>query len=182
MVRWALTLIIMNDYYAFSVPVFKKSLGGLRLVLEKAQAYVEKKGMPEAEFLADALYPDMFPFVKQVQSASDNAKGACARLAGVEVPKYEDTEASIAELIARIDTTCAFLDTLAAEQFADAGTRKITLPYFPGKYMTGEEYFKTYALPNFFFHYCMAYAIARKNGVEIGKAEYINGYQLHELA
>ncbi len=172
----------MNDLYAFSVPVFKKSLGGLAAVLEKARSFVAETSADERALLNDALAPDMFPLVKHVQSAVDNAKGASARLAGVEIPSYEDTEQSLEELIARVRKTIVFLDTLVPEQFADAATRQVTLPYFPGKYMTGPEYFTQYGLPNFFFHYCMTYAILRKNGVQIGKGDYINGMPLHDLS
>ncbi len=168
----------MNDLYTFTVPVFKKTLGGLKNVLQKAQTELS----PEAQsaLMADALTPDMFVFKKQVQSACDNAKGCAARLAGVDVPSYADDESTIPELIARVEKTIAFLDTLTEAQFAEAASRKIELSYYPGKYMTGFAYAREYAVPNFFFHAVTAYGLVRKNGVSIGKGDYINGMPLKE--
>lgn len=159
----------MTELYTFTVPVFTKMLGGLKNVIQKAEA------AGKTEILQDRLAPDMFAFVKQVQVATDNAKGAAARLAGIEIPKYEDTEQTFAELVARIDKTLAFLATVSEDSFAHAATVKVQLPYFPGKFMTGFDYAREYAIPNFFFHVAMAYALVRKNGVPIGKADYING-------
>lgn len=171
----------MNDLYIFTVPIFIKSLGGLRSVLVKAESHMHEAGMEEGEFLKDRLAPDMFPLVKQVQVACDNAKGAAARLAGMEVPKFDDAEQSFAELIARVDATIAFLNTVPEESFKDAAERKIILPYFSDKYMTGFDYAREYAIPNFFFHVVTAYGIVRKNGVQIGKADYANGITFRPL-
>lgn len=171
----------MNDIYAYTVPVFLKSLGGLKNVLTKAEAFAKDAGMSEAEFLADRLWPDMFPLAKQVQVACDNAKNATARLAGVEAPKLEDTEQSFAELQARIDRTTEFVRSVPESSFAEAASRKVVLPYFPDKYMTGFDYAREYALPNFLFHVVTAYGIVRKNGVAIGKADYTNGLPLRDL-
>ena len=164
--------------FGYTVPLFIKSLGGLRTILVKAQAH----GGDESELLADRLAPDMFPLVKQVQTACDHAKNAVARLAGVTPPLFEDTERSLGELIARVDATIAFLQTVPASSFTGADERPITLPYFPGKYMTGFDYAREYALPNFFFHLVTAYGIIRKNGVVIGKADYANGLTLLDEA
>lgn len=171
----------MNDIYFFTVPVFTKMLGGLKNVLTKTKAHLAETGKPETELLNDRLAPDMFPFVKQVQVATDNAKGAAARLAGIEIPAYEDTEASIDELLARIDKTLAFLASVKEDSFKNAADVQVTLPYFPGKFMKGVAYAREYAIPNFFFHVAMAYAIARKNGVQIGKADYINSLPLEDF-
>ena len=171
----------MNDIYTYSVPLFIKSLGGLKTVLTKAEAHAKEAGIAEADFLADRLAPDMFPLVKQVQVACDNAKGATARLAGVEAPKYEDTEATFAELQARIDKTLAFIQSVPEGAFEDAATRQIVLPYFPDKYMTGFDYLREYVLPNFFFHVVTAYAIVRKNGAPIGKADFANNPTFRDL-
>lgn len=168
----------MTELYTFTVPVFIKSLGGIKNILEKAKAH---EGLSEEALLADRLAPDMFPFVKQVQVACDNAKGAAARLAGVEAPAMEDTETTIDGLIARVDATIAFLNTLTPESFAGAAERQITLPYFPGKYMTGFDYAREYAIPNFFFHAVTAYDLVRKNGVAVGKADYANGVTMKDL-
>lgn len=168
----------MHELYTFTVPVFIKTLGGLKNVLGKAQAHLADTAGDEATLLADRLAPDMFPLVKQVQVACDNAKGATARLAGVEAPKYEDTEQTINELIARINKTVDFVQSVSEASFKDAAARKVTLPYFPDKYMTGFDYAREYAIPNFFFHVVTAYGIVRKNDVAIGKADYTNGLPL----
>lgn len=170
----------MNDLYTFTVPVFKKTLGGLKTVLQKAEAELSPEA--QAALLADSLAPDMFPFVKQVQVTCDNAKGASARLAGVDMPVFADDETTLPALRARVDATVAFLDTLNEAKFVDAANRKIELAYFPGQHMTGFDYVREYALPNFFFHAVTAYGLARKNGVSVGKSDYINGMPLKENA
>lgn len=156
-----------------------KALDG---VLTKAETYAKEKGLPESALLDAKLIDDMFPMKKQVQVATDNAKGAAARLGGLEVPVFADDEQSFADLHARIAKTLAFLDTVKEESFADAANRRITLPYFPGKYMTGEGYAYEYVLPNFFFHITTAYAILRKEGVPVGKADYMGGLPLIDEA
>jgi len=171
----------MNDIYTYTVPLFIKTLGGLKNVLTKAEEHAKEKGMSEADMLADRLAPDMFPLVKQIQTACDNAKGATARLAGVEVPKFEDTEQTFAELRARIDKTLTFIQSVPEEKFADAADRQIILPYVPNKYMTGFDYVREYVLPNFFFHVVTAYGLIRKNGVSIGKTDYTNNVTFRDL-
>lgn len=167
----------MDPIFEFTVPVFVKGLGGMRGILLKAK----EAGVDETALLADRLAPDMFPLSRQVQIACDNAKNGAARLAGVEAPKHEDTEATIDELIACIDKTVAYLATITQESFAGAADRQVTLPYFPGKYLKGFDYAREHALPNFFFHLATAYGLVRKNGVAIGKADYINGLPLQDL-
>lgn len=167
----------MQTLYANSVPVFIKTLGGLKIVLQKAHEH----GLDETALLADRLAPDMFPFVKQVQVACDHAKGATARLAGMEPPKFEDNETTLAELESRIDKTIAFLQSVPEASFEGADERQVTMSYFPGKYFRGEDYLREYAMPNFYFHVVIAYAIVRKNDVQIGKADYINGFTLQDL-
>jgi hypothetical protein len=160
--------------YEFSVPVLLKGLGGLKTILEKAAA----AGVDERALLSDALAPDMFPFVRQVQIACDNAKGAVARLSGQEMPKYEDTEMTLVELIARVEKTMAYVASMTIADFVGAEERTVTLLYFPDTYMTGYDYLREYVLPNFFFHVTTAYAIIRRNGVVIGKMDYLNGLPL----
>jgi hypothetical protein len=167
----------MDQIFDFTVPVFIKGLTGLKLVLQKAAEH----GLDENALLAERLAPDMFPFVKQVQSATDNAKGCAARLSGQEIPKFEDTETTLVELQARLDKTIAYLRTISKDSFVNAAAVQVVLPYMPGKFMTGFDYAREYALPNFFFHVSMAYAIVRKNGVPIGKADYIAGLPLQDL-
>lgn len=172
----------MNDIYTYTVPVFKKTLKGLRTITEKAQAYAQEKGIEEKTLLEDQLISDMFPLKKQIQVSCDNAKLASARLSGMEAPKNDDSEQSFADLLARIDSTLAFLETVKEDSFKDAAGRQITLGYFPGKYMDGFDYAREYAIPNFFFHVVASYAIIRKNGVPIGKADYTAGMPFKDLA
>ncbi len=167
----------MESIYEFTIPVFIKMLGGLKGVLQKAKEH----GLDETTLLNDRLAPDMFPLVKQVQVATDNAKGLASRLSGTETPSYEDTETTFAELDARIDRTIAYLQTISKESFKNAADTRVEIKYFPGKFMTGFDYAREYAIPNFFFHVATAYAIVRKNGVQIGKADYINGLPLQDL-
>ena len=168
----------MNDLYAFTVPVFIKQLGGLKNVLAKAESFAKEKNISEESFLNERLAPDMFPLVKQVQLSSDHAKGATARLAGLEVPKFEDNEKTFAELYARIDKTIAFVQSDPTAMFADAATREIALAYWKGKHMNGLDYLRESALPNFYFHVTVAYCLVRHMGVALGKSDYINGLSL----
>jgi hypothetical protein len=165
----------MNDIYTYTVPLFIKQLGGLKNVLLKAKDDIAAGKLDEKKLMEDRLAPDMFPFPKQVQVATDQAKGVVGRLTTVPAPKYEDTESTLDELIARIDKTMAFLSTVKESDFANAPSATVELPYFPGKKMGGFGYAREYVLPNFFFHISMAYALVRKNDVAIGKADYING-------
>lgn len=171
----------MTPLYDFTVPVFVKSLKALDAILGKATDFLNEKGLTETSLLELRLAPDMFPFKKQVQIACDNAKGAAARLAGIEVPSHPDTEENLTELRARITKTLEFLSTVPETAFAEATTRQVTLPYFPNQYMTGFDYTREYVLPNFFFHLTAAYALLRKEGMSIGKADYIGGLPLRDL-
>jgi len=164
--------------YTTSIPVFKQMLGGLADVLRKAEAHAEAKKIDPNALLQARLFPDMFNLLRQVQVASDFAKGVAARLAGVDVPKVEDKETTFAELQARITTVLAFMDSLNPSQFADAATREIiTQAGTPKeKRFTGQSYLLNYGLPHFFFHTTTAYAILRHNGVEVGKKDYIGSY------
>ena len=162
--------------FTATVPPLKLMLKNLSAVMSKAEAAIEAKKIDPSAFLGARLFPDMLNFTKQVQIASDNAKGAAARLAGVEIPKFEDNETSFAELHARIDKTIAFLDTLTEAQFEGAAERKIVLTLRERTLeFTGAEYLTTWAQPNFYFHVTTAYALLRHNGVEIGKSDYMRG-------
>ncbi len=163
------------------MPTFIKFLGGLKNVLAKAEAYAKEASLSEDTFVNDRLAPDMFPLVKQVQVACDNAKGAVSRLSGKENPKMEDTETTFAELQTRIDKTLVYLQSVQEADFAGAEERKIELPYFPGKYLIGTDYALEYAVPNFLFHVTTAYGIIRKNGVQIGKGDFVNGLPFRDL-
>lgn len=157
-----------------SVPLFQKMLRNLSAFLDKAAVNAAQRKIDPAVFLNARLAPDMFPLVKQVQVASDNAKGPLARLAGVEIPKYEDNEKSFDELKARLARTVDFIGGLDPARFADAEDREISL-MIGGKEtkLTGRAYFFGRAIPNFMFHVTAAYAILRHNGVDIGKGDFL---------
>ena len=160
--------------YAASVPRFAGMLRNLAAILDKAQTHARAKKSDPATLLTARLFPDMFPLVKQVQIACDHAKGAVARLAGVEVPKYEDTEQSFEELQARLAKTMAFVESFAAGQIDGSEERQIALR-IGGHDMSfrGMPYLLGFAWPNFYFHVVTAYNILRHNGVEIGKRDYV---------
>ncbi len=164
--------------YTASIPVFKQMLGGLSGVLAKAEAHASAKKIDPNVLLQARLFPDMFPLLRQVQVATDFAKSVSARLAGVEVPKFDDAEQSFADLQARIATVLAFMEGLAVADFDQAATREIVSQAGTPKEkrFTGESYIFNYGLPQFFFHVTTAYAILRHNGVEVGKKDYIGTY------
>jgi hypothetical protein len=164
--------------YQVSVPVFKQMLGALSAVLAKAEAHAEAKKITPDALLQARLYPDMFPLLRQVQIACDFAKSVSARIAEVEVPSYEDSEASFADLQARIAKTLAFIGGLQASQIDGGEERRIvTQAGTPReKIFSGQSYLLNYGLPHFFFHTTTAYAILRHNGVEVGKKDYIGTY------
>lgn len=160
-----------------SLPVFTSMLGNLSHFLDKAQAHAEAKKFDPAVLLQYRLAPDMLPFTRQVLIACDAAKNGVARMSGVEAPKFEDTEATFAELKARIQKTLDYLAKVPAERLDGTEDKEITFPVGreTTRTMEGEAYLKHWALPNFFFHVTMAYAILRHNGVELGKADYLAG-------
>ncbi|MDI1274237.1 DUF1993 family protein [Polaromonas sp.] len=164
--------------YQASVPVFKQMLGGLSGVLAKAEAHATARNITPAALLQARLYPDMFALLRQVQVACDFAKSVSARIAGVEVPGFEDKEESFADLQARIAKTLAFIDSLTAGQIDGSEARQIvTQAGTPKeKIFSGQSYLLNYGLPHFFFHTTTAYAILRHSGVEIGKKDYIGSY------
>ncbi|KYF77503.1 DUF1993 domain-containing protein [Sorangium sp. So ce394] len=160
--------------YQASVPVLVRGLNNLSAILKKAEAYAEAKKIEPRVLLDARLAPDMLPLTRQIQIASDSAKGCGARLAAVDVPKYEDNEASFDDLQARIAKTIAFLNTLKAEQIDGSEDREVTIPTRdqPMKFK-GLPYLLGFVLPNFFFHVTTAYAILRHNGLDIGKMDFL---------
>ena len=156
--------------YQASVPVFKQLLTALQGILEKAQAHSESESLLQA-----SLFPDMFNFTRQVQIATDFAKGVSARLAGLDVPAFEDNESSFKELGARIEKTLQFIATIKPEQIDGSENNEIvTRPGTPKeKKFSGQSYLLSYGLPQFFFHVTTAYDILRSKGVEIGKRDYM---------
>jgi len=160
--------------YQASAPRFVNLLKNLSAILDKAQAHVEAKKLDPAVLTAYRLYPDMFAMTRQVQTACDTAKGAVARLAGVEVPKHEDTEQTLAELKARIAKTIDFIGTIKPAQIDGSEDREIVLKLGGNEVkFTGMQYLLGFAHPNFYFHVTTAYDILRHNGVEIGKRDFI---------
>ena len=160
--------------YDISVPVLTHFLGALSKLLAKAESHCAAKKIDTAVLLGDRLFPDMFALSRQVMLTTDFAKGAGARLAGIDVPKYEDNETTLEQLQARIAKTIAFLGTLESGQFKDAATRTVTLKVAGADMtFTGQQYFSNFALPNFYFHMTTAYNILRHTGVELGKMDFM---------
>ena len=160
--------------YQASVPAMIKTLSNLRNFLEKALTHAEAKKIDPSVLVNARLYPDMFPLSRQVQIATDMAKGAASRLAGQEVPSYEDNEATFPELIARLDKTIALLVTFKPGDIDGSEDHTITLP-MRDRTLTfkGLPYLIDYVLPNVYFHTTTAFAILRHNGVEIGKKDFL---------
>lgn len=160
--------------YQASVPPMIKILSNLRHLLERAATHAEAKKIDPAVLINARLYPDMFPLSRQVQIATDMAKGAASRLAGNDVPKYEDNEVTFPELVARLDKTIALLETFKPESIDGSEDNTITLP-MRDRTLTfkGLAYLLDYALPNIYFHTTTTYAILRHNGVEIGKKDFL---------
>jgi|APCry1669190156_1035279.scaffolds.fasta_scaffold03652_3 uncharacterized protein len=157
-----------------SQPIFEQMLNSLSLVLDKAEEHAKARKIDPSVLLNSRLYPDMFPFTRQVQIACDFAKNTSSRLAGVDVPKYADDEQSFAALKERIAKTLAFLKTLDHVAIDNAVERDITFPVGPMSVtMKGQPYLLHFAMPNFYFHHSMAYAILRHNGVDIGKRDFL---------
>ncbi len=160
--------------YQASIPVFAQRLDALADVLEKAAAHATAKKIAPEALLSARLFPDMFTFTRQVQVAGDFAKATVARLAGVEIPKYEDTEKSFEDLKARLVRTRDYVRAFRPDQIDGAENRDITFPV-AGEKMTlkGADYLFGFAMPNFYFHAVTAYDILRHNGVELGKRDFM---------
>jgi uncharacterized protein len=157
-----------------SIPVFEISLNALSALLDKAEAYAQGKKIDPTALLNARLFPDMFALTRQVQSACDQAKNGAARLAGIDPPRYEDNEKTIAELKARIAKTVAFVKTVDAKKIDESADREITFPLGATNkgHMKGADYLNHFVLPNFYFHLTTAYDILRHSGVEIGKRDF----------
>jgi hypothetical protein len=167
------------NYHEMTIPQFIRVLSQIPRWLDKAQAYGEQKKFDPQVLLSARLAPDQFHFTRQVQITCDLAKNTAGRLAGIEPPKFEDNETTIAELRARVEKTIAYLDSLKPEQFDGAADRRITLPFAPNMYMTGADYLVQFALPNFYFHAATAYALLRHNGVDVGKRDFLGDITMH---
>ena len=161
--------------HSASVPVFVRVLTAMLGWLDKAQAHAEARKFSPDNYLGLRLAPDMLPFTKQIQIAADAAKGCAARLAGVEIPKFDDNESTLDELRARIRKTIDFLQSVPAAQIDGSEAREISIPMRSGDPLrfTGEAFLKHYATPNFYFHATTTYALLRSAGVELGKRDFL---------
>ena len=156
-----------------AIRLFAKTLQNLEHWMDKAAAHASAKKF-EVDVLAQArLAPDQYAFVQQVQSACDQAKYAAAYLSGKQAPSHHDTEKTFAELRQRIEKCLGFLETVQAKDLAGADDRKVAPPWLGGKWLHANDYVVHVAIPNFFFHATMAYAILRHNGVDLGKMDYV---------
>lgn len=160
--------------YQASIPVITRYLNNLSALIDKAAAHCEARKIDPTVLVNFRLTPDMLPFSRQVQIATDQVKGMAARLAGVEVPSYADTEATFDELKARIAKTVAFLNTFKPAQIDGTEGKEITLKAGTAEFkFKGDDYLVSFVLPNFYFHVTTAYAILRHCGVEIGKRDFL---------
>ena len=160
--------------HSASVPVFVRMLGNLVLWLDKAEAHAQAKKFDPQVFLAARLAPDMLPFKTQIQIACDMAKFGIARLSGVDAPKFEDTEATLAELRERVHKTVEFVRSVPVPRIDGTEAKDVVVPRRDSSItLKGEFYLKHFVLPNFFFHVTTTYALLRHNGVELGKADYL---------
>jgi uncharacterized protein len=170
-------MMMTLSMYQASVPVMVKMLSNLSSVLDKAVSHLEAKKIEPRALLEARLYPDMLSLTRQVQIASDSAKSCAARLGGVEVPKFEDNEASFADLHARIAKTIEFIQSVRAEQIDGSEDRDIALPMRDQvMHFKGLPFLLNHALPNLYFHTTIAYAILRHNGIEIGKRDFLGAF------
>lgn len=165
------------DMYQASIPAFRQTLDALTAMMDKAIAYAEAKKIDPSVLVQARLFPDMFPFSRQIQIAADFAKSGPARLAGVEVPKYEDNETSFPELKARIAKTAAFMTALDRATIEASADRDITLTIGGNPlHFKGAHYLVHFVMPNFYFHATTAYDILRMNGVELGKRDFMGNF------
>ena len=164
--------------HAASVPVFRQMLSALDAILSIADAHAQERKIEPAVLLQARLFPDMFPLLRQVQIACDFAKGVSARLADVDVPAWEDSEQTFADLHARIARTLEFIDSLDPLQFDGSEHREIVLrPGTPKeRRLPGQAYLLAYGLPQFFFHVTTSYALLRHNGIAVGKRDFMGSY------
>jgi hypothetical protein len=162
-----------------AIPSFEITLGALSRLLDKAEAHAAAKKYDAANLLNARLAPDMFALMRQIQSACDQAKNGSARLAGIDPPKFEDTEKTIPELKERIAKTLTFVKTVDRKAIDNSADRTIVIPLGPKKgEMKGADYLNHFVLPNFYFHAATAYGLLRHAGLEIGKQDFLAGIPL----
>jgi hypothetical protein len=163
------------SFYDATVPAFLQILNSLSGLLTKAEAHCKAKNIKPEVLIGARLYPDMLPFSKQIQIASDFAAKTCARLTQNEVPVTQDTETTFEELRQRLAKTIDYVKALKPAQFEGGEMREITFPTGPNTTMTlkGQQYLSAFAFPNFYFHAAIAHGILRHNGVEVGKRDFL---------
>jgi hypothetical protein len=161
------------NLYTLTVPQFDKSLGNLDRWIEKAIEFAKAKKFEPNDLLSARLAPDQFPLVRQIQAVCDQAKFVCARTTGKEAPSHPDTEKTFDELRARLRSVREYIKGFKPADFEGAETRKITLPWMPGKALLGQDYVVEFSMANYYFHLVTTYAILRHNGVDLGKLDYL---------
>jgi uncharacterized protein len=161
--------------HSASVPVFVRMLNNMLAWLDKAEVYAKARKFDPSNYLGLRLAPDMLPFARQIQIATDHVKGCTARLAGMEPPKWADDEKTLDELRARIRKAIDYAQSIPATKIDGSEAREIAVPAGPSRTLTfpGEVFMKSFSLPNFYFHATMAYALLRQAGVELGKMDYL---------
>lgn len=166
-------------YFQLGVQKFIKMFSNLQKCLDKLQIAAENKKYEVVNVLNARLAPDQYPFIRQIQITSDTAKLFASRVSGKEAPVFEDKKQTLEEVRERIKKTVSYLQTFKASDFNGAETRKIVLPWMKDKFLTSEDYFRDFVIPNFYFHFMTAYSILRHNGVDVGKADYIGELPFH---
>lgn len=161
-------------------PALTRTLNAMLSWLEKAEEYAQTKGFEPDNYVGLRMAPDMFAFARQIQIASDAAKGAVARLTGTEPPSWPDDEDTLAALRGRIQKTIDYVDSIPAASFEGAETREIVMPAGPDVKvkLAGQEFLTAFALPNFYFHASMTYAILRQAGVDLGKRDFLGAVEM----
>lgn len=169
--------------FTITITTYVSHLTNLRAIIEKAKIWQESQNIKDETIMTARLSLDQFTFAQQVRSATNFARQAAGALCNLDLPKYEDTEATLSDLQSRIDTTLLFLSTVTEDSVTDdLETRLIPLYWMPGKGLTAKYFVKKYSLSNFFFHYTTAYSILRHHGLAIGKADYMGSVELQDLA
>ncbi len=158
-----------------------QNLSSMDGVLDKLAAHADRKKTDSKNLIEARLIADQFPFKKQIQIATDTAKAMAGRLSQKDMPVFEDTEQTVAELKNRIQKTITYLKTFKEDDFKNYEGLKIPINFLPGKYLTGKEYYEQMSIPNFFFHLTTAYSILRANGVDLGKSDYLGNLDFKNL-
>lgn len=161
------------NMFMITIPLFRKALKNLKAILNKTAIESEHKSFELDYLLNFRLFPDQYPFYRQIRIASIEAKNSVSALTGIEAPKFKKNEASIKILNNYIDTTLDFLESINPSDFKDSSQKQIPISFKPGKYLTGFEYITEMVLPNFYFHVTTAYSILRHNGITLGKKDYL---------